>query len=89
MTHTSGLQADPGCFPNPYFISPWEFIFENEKEKYNENKKEERIETNPEKQKSWIAAALQSGMRKPAGEEWAYCSFGFLILGEIISRVSK
>lgn len=89
LTHTSGLQADPGCFPNQYFISPWEFIFENEKEKFKEDKKQESLETKNEKQKSWIAAALQSGMRKPAGEEWAYCSFGFLILGEIISRVSK
>lgn len=38
--------------------------------------------------KNWIAASLRSGMRKKPGEEWAYCSFGFVILGEIISRVS-
>jgi CubicO group peptidase (beta-lactamase class C family) len=38
--------------------------------------------------KNWIAAALRSGMRKSPGEEWAYCSFGFVILGEIITRVS-
>jgi CubicO group peptidase (beta-lactamase class C family) len=37
---------------------------------------------------SWIQAALSVGMRKEPGEEWAYCSFGFIILGEIISRVS-
>lgn len=36
----------------------------------------------------WIEASLSSGMRKKPGEEWAYCSFGFVILGEIISRVS-
>lgn len=38
--------------------------------------------------KNWIAASLQCGMRKKPGEEWAYCSFGFVILGEIITRVS-
>lgn len=42
-----------------------------------------------DKGKNWIAASLRSGMRKNPGEEWAYCSFGYVILGEIISRVSK
>lgn len=37
---------------------------------------------------NWIEAALSSGMYKEPGEEWAYCSFGYAILGEIISRVS-
>jgi CubicO group peptidase (beta-lactamase class C family) len=41
-----------------------------------------------DKGKNWIAAALHTGMRKNPGEEWAYCSFGYVILGEIISRVS-
>lgn len=36
----------------------------------------------------WIEASLSAGMRKQPGEEWAYCSFGYVILGEIISRVS-
>lgn len=98
LTHTSGLQADPGCFPNKYFLSPWEAIIENAK-KHKESKQERESKaekenknatdrTDCEQQKSWIAAGLQSGMRKKAGEEWAYCSFGFVILGEIITRVS-
>lgn len=37
---------------------------------------------------NWIEAALSAGMRSKPGEEWAYCSFGFVILGEVISRVS-
>jgi CubicO group peptidase (beta-lactamase class C family) len=37
---------------------------------------------------NWIEAALSAGMRKVPGEEWAYCSFGYVILGEIITRVS-
>lgn len=38
---------------------------------------------------NWIEAALSAGMRKEPGEEWAYCSFGYAILGEIIARVSQ
>lgn len=37
---------------------------------------------------NWIEAALSAGMYKKPGEEWAYCSFGYVILGEIITRVS-
>lgn len=37
---------------------------------------------------NWVAESLKAGMRKKPGEEWAYCSFGFVILGEIITRVS-
>lgn len=37
---------------------------------------------------NWIKAGLSAGMRKEPGEEWAYCSFGYAILGEIITRVS-
>lgn len=37
---------------------------------------------------NWIADGLKVGMRKQPGEEWAYCSFGYAILGEIITRAS-
>ena len=69
LTHTSGLQPDPGCFENKYYQSAWDFIAED-------------------RGKNWIAAALKSGMRTKPGEEWAYCSFGFVILGEVIARIS-
>lgn len=69
LSHTSGLQADEGCFDNKHFVSPWAFIEQD-------------------KSVGWIAASLRSGMRKKPGEEWAYCSFGYVILGEIITRVS-
>lgn len=36
----------------------------------------------------WITASLRAGLRKKPGEEWAYCSFGFVILGEVITRIS-
>ena len=41
-----------------------------------------------EKSENWIASGLKSGMWKKPGEEWGYCSFGFIILGEVITRVS-
>jgi serine-type D-Ala-D-Ala carboxypeptidase len=72
LSHTSGLQADSGCYENPYFLSPWDCLAQGFKSG-DEN---------------WIANSLKSGMRKKPGEEWAYSTFGFVILGEIISRVS-
>lgn len=41
-----------------------------------------------DKGNNWIAASLRSGLRYKPGVEWAYSTFGFVILGEIISRVS-
>ena len=39
--------------------------------------------------KNWIAAALCTGLHKKPGEEWAYSTLGYIILGEVITRVSK
>lgn len=40
------------------------------------------------KGENWIAASLGTGLRTKPGTEWAYCSYGYVILGEIISRVT-
>lgn len=40
------------------------------------------------KDRTWLEAALSVGMRSKPGTEWAYCSLGFLILGEAITRAS-
>jgi CubicO group peptidase (beta-lactamase class C family) len=40
------------------------------------------------KDRNWLEAGLSVGMRSKPGTEWAYCSFGFVILGEAISRIS-
>lgn len=37
---------------------------------------------------TWITAILKKGLRTPPGTEWSYSSAGYMILGEIISRVS-
>jgi CubicO group peptidase (beta-lactamase class C family) len=36
----------------------------------------------------WIEAVLKKGQRSKPGKEWAYCSVGYMILGELITRVS-
>ena len=38
--------------------------------------------------KEWIWSILKCGMRRNPGDEWCYSSAGFMILGEIITRVS-
>ncbi len=37
---------------------------------------------------NWIRAAMTAGVRCKPDTEWAYCSFGYLLLGEIVSRIS-
>ena len=72
LSHTSGLMPDRGTFINPYFQSPGDYIREGFA-KGEEN---------------WLENALKSGIRTRPDIEWAYSSFGYLVLGEIISRVS-
>ncbi len=38
--------------------------------------------------KNWLNNALKSGIFQKPGVEWAYSSFGFCVLGEIIARVT-
>lgn len=76
LTHTSGMYPDGGCFDEGIVKEPWELIDEAAKKW----KKGEEFD--------WITPALSVGMRRPTGKEWMYSSFGFTILGEVISRVS-
>ncbi len=77
LTHTSGMHPDDGCFPEEPAISAWRLI-ENA---YKQHNKEDG-------EFDWIAAALLNGVRMAPGKEWAYCSFGFIILGAIIEKVT-
>ncbi len=72
LTHTSGLQPDPNCFPSPYYQCHWDFVEEGFKNG----------------DADWLKNALKAGLRTKPGAEWAYCSFGFCVLGEIITRVT-
>lgn len=72
LTHTSGLQPDANCFPSPYYHSHWDHIEDGFKN------------GDP----NWLANALKAGLRTKPGTEWAYSTFGFSVLGEIITRVT-
>ena len=80
LTHTSGMHSDPGCFENKYQISYWDHIgaaFERHKKEDGEF--------------DWIKAALSTignGFRVKPDTEWAYCSFGFVILGAVIEKLT-
>ncbi|MCL1832837.1 MAG: beta-lactamase family protein [Oscillospiraceae bacterium] len=80
LTHTSGLQADGGCFENRYNVDYWATI--QRCYKLHDFEKDGEFD--------WISAALNSngGMRVSANKEWAYCSFGFTILGAIIEKLT-
>jgi len=81
LTHTSGMHTDDGCFDNKYQSSYWKMI----KDAYtlcDEDKKNNF---------DWIEAALGTignGFRIKPDTEWAYCSFGFVILGAMIEKIT-
>ncbi len=72
LSHTSGLKPDSGCFENPYEVYQWEQIGKGYKVG----------------ERNWIKSSLKTPPRRKPGAEWAYCSYGFVVLGEIITRVS-
>ncbi|MCL2577125.1 MAG: beta-lactamase family protein [Defluviitaleaceae bacterium] len=81
LSHTSGLHADPGCYENKYQTSYYETI--DLAYKNHDPKKDGEFD--------WIAAALGtigSGMRMNSGLEWSYCSFGYMILGAVIEKLT-
>ena len=81
LTHTSGLHTDGGLFDNKYQSDYWSLI-ENAYKLHNAEKDGEF---------DWLTAALGvigSGLRVKPDTEWAYCSFGFVILGAVIEKLT-
>ncbi|MGN0608644.1 MAG: serine hydrolase domain-containing protein [Oscillospiraceae bacterium] len=76
LTHTSGIYPDGGCFPEAAPKDAWELI-EAAAEKWD-----------GKGEFDWLSAGISGGLRRPTGTEWQYSSFGFTILGEVVSRVS-
>ncbi len=76
LTHTAAIATDGGCFPDIFPKDPWDLMAEGSKL------------WNGEGEFDWISAGLSGGMRGEIETRWQYSSFGFLIVGEIISRVS-
>ncbi len=80
LTHTSGMHADGGCFENKYQVDYWDMVSEGLKNHLDKGGKVEDYD--------WIASALSLGVRTPSDMEWAYCSFGFVILGAVIEKLT-
>jgi len=81
LTHTSGMHADEGCFENKYQSSYWRIIDSAYK----------LCEPDKKNEFDWISAALGtigSGFRVKPDTEWAYCSFGFVVLGAVIEKLT-
>ena len=73
LTHTSGLYPE-GSIPDKHHRD----CFWHIEQQYKLDGKDT----------DWVAAGLRAGMRKKPGEEWQYCSFGIMVLGEIIQAVT-
>lgn len=77
LTHTSGLMADPGCQTEPYELPFYEWTASKRKEK--QSSWEDR---------DWITILLGGRMFCKPGEQWNYCTAGYVVLGEMIARAS-
>lgn len=75
LTHTSGLYPDGGCF-NEAVPDAWDLM--DAAYRLWDRKGEF----------DWIKAGISGGLHYPTGTQWQYSSFCFVLLGEIITRVS-
>ena len=82
LTHTSGMHPDGGCFPNEYNHGGYWHFINNAYEAYKNDKSADKGDFD------WIAAALAFGVRDVPDSQWMYSSFGFVILGEVISKLT-
>jgi len=81
LTHTSGMHTDDGCFENKYQSNYWKLIDDAYK----------LCDPDKKNEFDWLTAALGtigSGFRVKPDTEWAYCSFGFVVLGAVIEKLT-
>jgi len=81
LTHTSGMHTDDGCFENKYQSNYWKMIDDAYK----------LCDTDKKNEFDWLSAALGTignGFRVKPDIEWAYCSFGFVVLGAVIEKLT-
>ncbi|WP_051251530.1 serine hydrolase domain-containing protein [Paenibacillus harenae] len=88
LTHTSGLQADPGYYLEPYPMSWWNILFAYEPETEGPFAVTDEEEIEKQRKSAWIRAVLSGKPLTAPGEQWCYSSAGFSLLGEIIARAS-
>lgn len=75
LSHTSGLYPDDNCFDDAYRLSPFDAIFAYFEGKFPNDK-------------SFVESCMHASLRRKPGVEWAYCTAGFILLGEVIARVT-
>jgi CubicO group peptidase (beta-lactamase class C family) len=88
LTHTSGVQADPYYFSEPYPMGWWDILFAFEPETEGPFAVTDAGEIEKQRQSAWIRAILSGKPLAAPGEQWMYSSAGYAILGEIITRAS-
>lgn len=76
LTHTSAISPDWGCFQEEGCPDAWDLIDIYAKAWDGEGEFD------------WVAAAISGGLHGEVGTRWQYSSIGFVILGEIITKVS-
>jgi serine-type D-Ala-D-Ala carboxypeptidase len=78
LTHTSGMHPDWGCLPNKYELTYWGAL--GGAHKLHDPESAEPFDP--------IAAALALGVRDEPDRQWLYCTFGFVVLGWVIEKVT-
>lgn len=74
LTHTSGLNGDPGFYNEPYSL-PWFEWAAEEVSKYDPSV-------------NWKKVILAGPLQRMPGKEWIYSTSAYALLGEIIATVS-
>jgi CubicO group peptidase (beta-lactamase class C family) len=78
LTHTSGMHPDYGCLPNEYELTYWGAI------------RGARELRDPDSAEPFdpIRAALALGVRDEPDRQWLYSTFGYVVLGWVIEKVT-
>ncbi|MUT65153.1 serine hydrolase [Paenibacillus sp. NEAU-GSW1] len=88
LTHTSGIQADPFYYLEPYPMGWWNIVFAFEPDTEGPYAVKNADELEKQRCSAWLKAVLSGKPLAAPGEQWIYSSAGYAVLGEIIARAS-
>ncbi|MDQ0113914.1 serine hydrolase domain-containing protein [Paenibacillus harenae] len=88
LTHTSGIQADPGYYMEPYPMGYWDVMFAFQPETEGPFAVTDPEELEKQRCSAWLRAVLSGKPLAAPGEQWTYSSAAYAILGEVIARAS-
>lgn len=78
LTHSSGMHPDYGCLPNKYDMTYWGAV--HGASRVHDPESGEPFDP--------IGAALALGVRDEPGRQWLYSTFGYVVLGWVIEKVT-